>query len=242
MTISDEDLMAYADNALPEAERARIAAAVLQDPDLRARLEAFNRSRDLAQAAMPLEDVPDALQQRIQATIDAAADDISDADDPSISLAVPPSRSRNVLWIGALAASVVLGFGLGSTMITRDAVDPVAFDLAPFVSALDTVPSGAVAENAGIETRVVASFDAADGAFCREFEARFPDRTDLIGVGCRTESGWELRFAAVTELPGDDEFVPAGALDSLDAWMRSTGAGPVLSIEDEAARLSGATR
>lgn len=244
MKVSDENLMAYADGALPQAERARVAAAVMENPALRARLEALTRGANLAQAAMPLEDVPDALQQRIQATIAAEGSRTADAAEGTIVSLTQPAQSRNGLWFGAVAASLMLGFGigLGTVLLNPTGNDSVAFDLTPFTSALDRAASGTVTQSNGIETHLIASFEATDGAFCREFEAHLPNRSDLIGVGCQIDGGWELRFAAATELPGDEQFVTASALETLDAWMRSTGAGPVLSIEEEAARLSTVTR
>lgn len=241
MTVSDEDLMAYADGALAGAEHARVAAAVMHDPDLRARLDAFVRSTELAQKAMPLEAVPEVLKERIRSTIAASEHAVTGAGDNKIVPIRPmvwPGRSA---WLGTIAASLLLGVGLGTFLLDPTESDPAAFDLAPVVATLETAASGTSVESDGIDTRLIASFEAADGAFCREFEARLEDRSDLIGVGCRTETGWELRFAAAVELPDETQFAPASALEVLEAWMRNTEAGPVMSVEEEAKRLSGAS-
>ncbi|WP_299554754.1 hypothetical protein [uncultured Tateyamaria sp.] len=239
MTVSDEELMAYADGALNGTDHARVAEAVMQNPDLRLRLDAFERSAKMARDAMPLTDVPDALQDRINAAIAAETATL----DPAEARVVPFKRMSSTgrsAWFGAIAASVLLGIGVGVFLLDPAENEPVAFDLAPVVSTLETAASGTSIERHGIDTRLIASFEAADGAFCREFEAKLKDRSDLIGVGCRTATGWELRFAAATELPGDTQFVPASAFETLEAWMRSTSAGPVMSVEEEAERLSGA--
>ena len=51
MTVRDEDLMAFVDDELPEAEAAEVAAAIAADPALAARAEAFRRSRALVAEA-----------------------------------------------------------------------------------------------------------------------------------------------------------------------------------------------
>ncbi|WP_299204421.1 hypothetical protein [uncultured Tateyamaria sp.] len=240
MTVSDKDLMAYADGALTGTEHARVAAAVMKDPDLRARLDVFKRSTELAQSAMPLEDVPEALKERIRATVEASENSATDAGDNTIAPLKPAVWTGQSAWLGAIAASLVLGVGLGAFLLNPNENDPTAFDLAPVVTILETAASGTSVAHDGVDTRLIASFEAGDGAFCREFEARLEDRSDLIGVGCRTDTGWELRFAAAVELTDDTQFAPASALEVLEAWMRNTEAGPVMSVEEEAKRLSDA--
>ncbi|QBF33226.1 hypothetical protein [Thalassococcus sp. S3] len=225
MTVSDEELMAYADNELAEADRARVAAAVLDDPALRERLDLFRKTAGLAQDAMPLEAVPAELSDRVEMTL---KDHV-----PS-----PAQRPRWPLLGGTIAASLALGVLLGGVLLGPGEMPQNTFDMASLAPVLNTVPSGSNSALGDGEVTMIASFTGPGGAFCREFELRLPQRSDLVGVGCQSNATWELRFAAATELPGNDDFVPASAFDALEAWMQSTGAGAVLSEAEEAARLA----
>ena len=49
---SDETLMAYADGELDAAAAARVAAAAEHDPNVRARIDSFRRSREVVRDAI----------------------------------------------------------------------------------------------------------------------------------------------------------------------------------------------
>lgn len=247
----DAVLMAFADGELDAAAAAAVAAAAAADPSVAARVAMFRQTRTLAQAALPAEPVPDALAARIRALAAGAAPaDPDPASGTPASGTVVPLRPRAAApppaaWRpAALAASLALAVGLGAGWLAGrqgNTGGPAGADVAAIDAALsralDTLPAGGTAPGAGGATvRVIASFAGGDGAFCREAEVEGAAQVRVV-VACRAGDGWALRLATVSPAAGGG-FLPAGSAEAVEAWIAATGAGPVLSPEDEAAALA----
>jgi hypothetical protein len=108
--ISDDELLLYYYRELDAAERARIGAALGQQPDLARRLHSLVARLDAA-AASPEVPVPEHTQKRWQAALELAADNTR---------AAPPSRGffGHFQWQAAAAvvAVVALVFGIQKVM------------------------------------------------------------------------------------------------------------------------------
>lgn len=229
---SDETLMAYADGAL-DAETARaVAAAEAQDAAVARRIALFRDTGALlaqAGAARATAPVPDALMARLRETLESAA--------PVVSLA--PKRPRPGWVPMAAAASLALAVGLAAGLALRSG--PGAETAAPTLAALEAsgvadalsrLEAGASVTVAAGDLSVIASFRTQDGAFCREFELASADAT-TVGVACAQGPAWALRFAVATGAPDEESYVPAGALEALDAWLAGIGAGAPLGGQAE---------
>ena len=179
MTPDDAELMAYADGELDPLAAKRVERAIAADPALAETVEqhrALRRRLDAEFAPVLREAVPEQLSAKLQSNVTDLA-----------SRPAPASRPRRWLGALALAASLVLGIVLGTQW--RSAAGPVATTADGMIAAgdlarrLDTQLASA---NAG-DTRMIVSFRARDGRYCRVFSV-----AALDGLACRTADSWQL--------------------------------------------------
>lgn len=245
MPITDETLMAYADGVLdPEAAR-EVERAMASDEALAAKVAALADARRAVKAAYPAPDpVPEALLRRVQALAEADAARRSAA--PAGNVVDLAARRRPApLWRLPLAASVALAAGgLAGWFAAQQAGAPSGVGVAglgdpAIVQALGEVASGErVTLPGGAAFAAIASFRDGEGTLCREFEYDPDPARTIVGVACRAGGGWETRLAVAAPAAGDGGYAPASSLDTLEAFLAATGAGPALSAEEERAALA----
>lgn len=233
MQITDEILMAFADDELEAGQSREVEAALARDPRLQARLRVFTETRRVLRdaAAAPHPPADDAaLIARIRAAGTAPAV-TSFPHAPS----VPAPANLNRRPLGAIAAAIAAAaIGLGLWQWGGPAPGLSEAQLA----ALDRLPSGeSRALPDGGSVVMIASFLMEGDAFCREYETRSGETATLM-IACREGDGWSQRFAmTMTEAEG---YVPAsGGIEALDAFLAESGAGAPLAPEAEAALLAG---
>lgn len=178
--IPDHDmLMAYADGELDPLAAKRVERAIAADPALAETVAAHRALRlRLGTAFAPVLEaaVPDHLAAMLETNVVAIA--------PRALSAPQPRR-----WLSglAVAASLVVGVALGTQW--QEPNGPVSSSGSSLVAsgdlarALDTQ----LASTSG-DTRVLVSFRAAGGGYCRVFAAPAVD-----GIACRSGAIWELR-------------------------------------------------
>ena len=190
-SISDEQLIAWIDGELSPEAAAEVVEAIERDPALAARAAAHRSlAHRMTRAFGPIADETVRLPRREPApVISLAAARAARAEQ-----ARKPQR-----WAvpGAIAASLLVGVLVGqqTTMVARVDDRSGALALAkPIAQALYQQLSG----DAG-PIRVSLSFRSKDGGYCRSFAGKHID-----GVACRSDGGWQLRYAApATNGPGD---------------------------------------
>jgi anti-sigma factor RsiW len=252
--LTDEMLMAYADGALSETERAEIAAALENDAEARAIVAEFRRTAELSQAAFAdvlTEPVPDKLVNTVLGTQTPTTNvvDLTRARKP-----------RVTMWRTALplAASMLLVIGLAAALLLREQPATQLITLGPVPSAvplaeiLETKPSGVPVTLArrtpdGLDrVMVVATFRDRKERICREVEALDPNmQARIAGVACRDPASgtWIVEGSAriaSTPPPSGGDFVPSGAdqKDALDGLLAVLGATRALPTEEEQALLA----
>ncbi|MEO1014807.1 MAG: hypothetical protein AAFX08_06405 [Pseudomonadota bacterium] len=230
----DDALSAYMDGELNADEAAALERRLQTDAALRARLD------DLRAVDKALNNAFDLQALEVPASIEAmvAANDAASVDGSGAGGVVPfPKRGRAIrqpFVPAAIAASVALiaGYIAGSAPSTPapdgGAANLIAFagPLAadhPIAEALNATPSGSAfavkGVDAGEEVRPILSFQATDGAFCREFEAGSLT-TSMRGVACREDDeAWAVRVA-----------VAGGGLAPLDAAGYATASSADASL------------
>lgn len=252
--LTDEVLMAYADDRLDPEERAAVESRLAETPGLSDRVERMRRSAALLRQAVspPLHEAPP------QALIDTILGEESGV----VSL---NTRRRRPAWQPySIAASILVALGLGIgaglywPVLTGDptmhlAVGPVPQDSA-LHQVLETRPSGdALAAGSGARALVaLLTFRDGAGRACREVELVPRDLASTpseVAIACRSEGGgWTVEGAvqiAIEDAPGFDGGVrPASGPESptVEAVMESIGAGLPLSPQEEARLLEGGWR
>jgi hypothetical protein len=240
--ITDEMLMAYADDALDAEACARIEARLAGDAALASRLAVFTGTRDalggLARRDLAEVQLPPGLQASLTARIAAAGTEATEPQRDKVLVFAPREGQRVPLWSGALAASLALAIGLGGGLMLgqRDVGEHL-----PPVAALDTLPSGAQETLAdGTAVRIISSFVSVEGAICREYEITHTSGLHAVEVACDAGSGWEVQLMLALE--GSEGYMPASAPELLDTYYMQSDAGAPLSPEEERAALDARVR
>ena len=225
MSVSRDDLAAFADGELEPTRRAEIAAAVAGDPALAAQVETHRALKGrLAGHFAPVLDAP--LPVRLTAPL------IRDAEIVDFAAARAARVSRRTLprwsWIAgpALAASLALAL-----FAPRGGSPEYADGL--LAGALD---NQLVASQPGdAPTRILLSFRDGAGEYCRAFTG------ERAGIACRDDRGWKLRNSGAGSAAATGKFRQAGNAEAaLLAAAQELAAGPALDAAGErAARKSG---
>lgn len=218
--VSDEQLMAFIDGELDEAESAEIADALAADRSLRERAEKFRATRAAVQQAFDAvlrEPVPEHLIALVRAApqpnghLQAASQAlrIISFDARTARTARPgggPQRTPKPLRMAAAVALLVLvgagGWalrplfqpGLGDQQAKTG--EPSSSWASVLQAALESEPSGARvpvgrAGRAEGSVEVVSTFRSYDQRYCRQYAVRLDGSETFDGLACRTaQAGW----------------------------------------------------
>lgn len=234
MTVRDEDLMAFVDDELPEAEAAEVAAAIAADPALAARAEAFRRSRALVAEALRPEAAGTEEQDDPLAALIRAAEAR-----PRQPPAAANSNWRPFALTAALAAAVFLGGWGWLSLGPGSAPEQPPHEIA---RALYDIRSGASTDVGDVHLTAIASFENRAGELCREYETAAGDKAPTLHVACHEGGGWEKRFTLALADQGADYTPASGGIAALDEYLARTGAGAPLDPDAEAGRLASLAR
>ncbi len=224
--IDETKVYAWLDGELEASDAARVEAAVAADPRL-ARLAERHRALGArlrgafdTVAAAP---VPD----RLAATAKSL---------PAEVVELGSSRARKhwapmPQW-AAIAASLVIGIGLGTTLTGERSASPVEMRGGKIIAAagLDQALDGQLAgSGVGSGIRVAMTFRDQAGTVCRSFTG---ERSS--GLACRAGDDWQVRgLFAAPEGQGGDYRMAAGTDPNLAALIDSTIAGDAFDAEQE---------
>ena len=223
--VSDEMLMALADGEMEDADAMALRARIARDSALAARYAVFADTREALRDAFVQGPVPGRLVAAVHA-VSAAQDDAAPR--------VVEMRSRRLIravWPMALAASLVVGVGIGWGL--RDA-PPSAPGLQEVAEALAGVSTGETADVAGLGTaRVLGTFETERG-LCRLIVAEAgPTRL----VACQTPEGWQVALS-VSDGGGEGYRAASGVgTEMIDRFLDALGAGAALDPVAEAEAL-----
>ncbi|WP_394729090.1 anti-sigma factor family protein [Altererythrobacter sp. GH1-8] len=232
MSVTPEELAAFADGQLEGEELARVTAAIEADPELARQVEAHRKLAGMLgshYAPILEQDVPDRLTQMLRETKEpdgAAVVDFAAAKDRREARRTLPSWG----WGGgaiaaALVAAVMLNLGGGSV---ED-----GYAGTRLASALDT--QLVADQSAGADTRILLSFRNEANEFCRAYA-----NVSESGIACRDDQGWRQQVLGHGSESGSTEFRMAGSEAEILATAQEMATGPALSAEEEmAARKAG---
>ncbi|KQN09625.1 anti-sigma factor [Sphingobium sp. Leaf26] len=205
MTDIDEAmLIALVDGELDEVNRRRVERAVAGDSALAERLAQHRRLRERLAghyAPMAQEPVPDRLRSLL------------DASETVVPLERPVRRWGSWVTGGAIAASLVLGLGVGR--LSREDVGPIGMQngvmvaKGPLATALDSQLASAQ-DDAAI--RIGLTFQRKGGGWCRSFDGA------MAGVACHEGEGWQVQQV----LPGAGRETAYRQASSADVRVMAT--------------------
>lgn len=215
MAISDETLMAFADGELDDAARAAVEMALRTDPQLEKRVAQHRALRQRIQAAYSAElsePVPERLLSAAKPRADVSGTNVVNLQDARDAMArdaiardAARARPPSTWWrpVGSIAASLVIGFGLGyarwhpTSPFARDAGGALVASgqLAQVLSqqlAADESPASAV--------QIGISFLAKSGDYCRTFV--LSGATSPAGLACHHGQEWQILTLAQSAAAG----------------------------------------
>ena len=226
MTVSRDDLAAYADGELSGARAQEVEAAIAANPGLMRDLERHRALKaQLCAHFDPIVDepVPHALTALLEA--DTRATNVVSFAAANQRIAEKRSLPR-WSWVAgpALAASLAL-----VVLVPRGGDDTGAYADAQLAGMLD---QRLVSQQAPGETdRVLLSFRDRSGAYCRAYSGR-----ESGGIACRDASGWRLEATGQGSVSSGTDYRMAGTGDAaILARAQAMAAGAALDSDQEAA-------
>lgn len=227
MSVTSEELAAYADGELDPARREEVRAKVEADPSLAAQVAAHAALKQKLSARFaPIMEapVPDRLTELLRAREPAPVADFAAAREKrDARRALSGVRWR---WVAgpALAASLAL-----AVFLPRGGDLPEGYAEAQLASALDQ--QLVATQSADADTRILLSFRNSEGRYCRAFASEAQS-----GIACRDSEGWRLHAAGAGAAAQQGDYRMAGG-DAADvlAEAQDMAAGPALTAEQEAA-------
>jgi hypothetical protein len=201
MTISEETLMAYADGELDAASRASVEAAMQEDPEIGQRIARHRALRDTLRGAFSAvlhEPVPDRLIQAARERTAATKSAVTDLSLAREAARRQHSTARRLWQPAAMAASLLLGLGLGfltwhgPRALIQPGADGGLMASATLAEALSTQLS----DDRAADRIAVAglSFRNKSGDYCRTFSLRGTDAS--AGLACREGTDWRIKALA----------------------------------------------
>ncbi|NNC53990.1 MAG: hypothetical protein HKO08_13205 [Erythrobacter sp.] len=230
MSITREEIAAFADGQLPPEREAEVAAAVASDPTLAEEVAKHRALKAMLQghfAPIAEEPVPENLAALLRPEPQSEVVDFAAAREKREQKRKLPSWG----WVAgpALAASLAIAIFLPRGNETTD-----SYADAQLASVLEQT---LVAEQlASADTRILLSFQNDDAEFCRAFSA-----ADGGGIACRDDNGWKFEALGEGSETAGTEYRMAGAGDAdILAIAQELAEGPALDAEAErAAREAG---
>jgi anti-sigma factor RsiW len=220
MTISDETLMAFADGELDGAARAAVEVALLENPALEKRVaqhRALRRRIQMAYSSELSEPVPERLLAAAKPTAKPSVGNVVNMKDAreAKARALQGAQPMKSWWrpAGAIAASVIIGFGLGygklrqsSAPFDRNAKGEVVAS-GRLEQALSKQLAAEQAANSAV--RIGVSFLAKSGDYCRTFS--LSGTVSPAGLACHRGSEWRIQTLAEGADSSAAEYRTAGS-------------------------------
>lgn len=228
MTITRDELAAFADGELTAARARAVEAAVAANPALLRDIERHRALRTQLRAHFdPIaeEPVPEALAALLRAQPEGPARNVVGFAEARERIA-EKRRVPRWSWVAgpALAASLAL-----VVLVPRGGDDSADYADPELAGLLD---QRLVAEQRpGSATRVLLSFRDRAGSYCRAFSG-----SGGGGIACRDPSGWRLEAVGEGSAASDTDYRMAGASDAaILARAQAMADGPAFDREQEAA-------
>jgi hypothetical protein len=234
MKLTDETLMAYADNELDGQARLAVELAMAADPEVARRVARHKALRNELRKSFDgalNEPVPDRLLQVARSTpTQPRKADVTNLAQARAAKNQATRTGRRWSWPewGAMAASLVLGLVIGFSLLRPDGGEPIVARDGELLAqgALNDALSTQLASDQSPEsaTQIGLSFVAKSGSYCRAFVMH--GKESLSGLACRDGDAWQIRMLTPVE---------GGAKNSEGYRMAGTALPPAVrkAVEDQ---------
>ncbi len=229
MTISPEQLAAYADGELDEVTASRVRRAVADDPDLARELDKLTALHRMLVARFdPI--VTEPVSERFTTLIDAASKvvDLSEVRTARHRVWQRPQFQRGA--VAAIAACL-----LATVMVSGRGGAPAGYADTQLAAALDETMSS---ETGADGTKLLISFRDSKGTACRGYVAK-----DTSGIACHDSRGWKLEILGGAKAKQTSQYRQASSADaSIMAAAQEMASGPALDLAGEKEAREGGWR
>jgi hypothetical protein len=219
MSVTREELAAFADGELPEPRRSEVAVAVAADAALAEQLERHRALKErLAAHFAPILDQP--VPEGLIAPLGGGEPKVTDFTAARQRKAARGIPRRGWIVGSALAASLAL-----AVLLPRGE----GYAGPRLAEVLDGQLVATQASDA--PTRILLSFQNSDDQFCRAFAGEAQS-----GIACKDASGWRLRATVAGAAAQTGDYRTAGSASvELMAKAQAMAVGPALTAEEERA-------
>ncbi|WAJ70485.1 anti-sigma factor family protein [Catenovulum adriaticum] len=237
--ITDEQLSAFLDAELDDAQMEQIRECIATDDSLVSRVEELALADKLIiehYAKINQRPLPETLQQMLAALPDDSQD-TSSSNDKVVKLSAWQSFKRSSKSQLAMAASVALlaGMSLSQLYMTKPVESQSPFTMANWSqinNVLNVEPSNKVINLAGNQLQAKLSFKNKQGQYCRQFE--ISNQTQVQNnIACKMNSQWQLTASFYQAQNLQAEYQTASANGVLKQAIDNMAQGSFLNRQAE---------
>jgi len=202
MKLSDETLMAYADNELDAETRATVEAAMASDPEVARRVASHQALRSSIRNGYDdilNEPIPEKLISALRngSSAPARKADVTDLNQVRAAKRQAPAPARRWSWPewGSMAASLVVGIAVAYALL-RPPGQIIASNNGRLVAqgalreALSQQLAGEQPQESSVQIGV--SYVAKSGAYCRAFATQ--STQSMAGIACHDGDEWTVKL------------------------------------------------
>lgn len=227
MKVTPDMIAAFVDDELSGEDRLCVEAAIAADPALAEQAERHRRLKAMLTARyapIAAETVPDRFAALIDRSTTAGPTpgEVVSLSEARAKRGLPPTVRRWMPVAGpAIAASLILAIWQPWQRAKQPGYAP-----AELASMLDT--RLVASQAAGVYPRVILSFRAKDGRFCRAWR-----EATAGGIACRDRTGWKMEQQLLLRQAEASEYRKAGSEADLLLEAQEMSVGDALDIGQE---------
>jgi negative regulator of sigma E activity len=238
MNISDEQLSAFLDAELPEAEMEAIREQLILDENIANRLAELAMVDEVVAAAYTKIDsrpLPDSIAALLAEDTQVVEDKNSVKENPKTAkiIAFPLFQTfQNALQKHmAIAASVVMVLGFGAIQLLHETNTNGNWQ--EVAKVLETAPSGVQISTHGVEIKPRLTFTNKQGEYCRQFIMTH-EKSTTENIACRKQGEWKVAVSVTLDKSQEaNTYQTASGGSLLDSAVEDMANGDFFDAQDE---------
>ncbi|RYY77163.1 MAG: hypothetical protein EOO52_06690 [Gammaproteobacteria bacterium] len=236
MNISDEQLSAFLDAELPEAEMEAIRERLIVDEDIANRLAELAMVDEVVAAAYTKIDsrsLPGSVTELLAGDAQMLSEENPVREDSKTAKIIAFPRFQNALKKHmAIAASVVMVLGLGAIQLLHNSNTNGNWQ--EVAKILETSPSGVNITTHGVEIKPRLTFANKQGEYCRQF-IMANEKSTTENIACRKQGQWKMAVSVTLDKAQESNtYQTASGGSLLDSTVDDMANGNFFDAQDEA--------